>query len=91
MLVIHPAAGRRSTKIGAETHACAAAETTPYLTIQSPEKQSWKSRLLEILARIVARPWLICRAPRAAQPLHSCPLSRGGRKRNACRIDRGAC
>jgi hypothetical protein len=38
------------------THAVDAADTTPYLAITSPEKQSGKSRLLEVLAQLVARP-----------------------------------
>lgn len=39
------------------THAMEAAETTPYLHITSPEKRSGKSRLLEVLSLLVARPW----------------------------------
>lgn len=42
----------------AHTHVFAAAEATPYLEITSPEKQSGKTRLLETLEFIVARPWL---------------------------------
>jgi hypothetical protein len=38
------------------SHAADAAETTPYLAITSPEKRSGKSRLLEVLGRLVARP-----------------------------------
>ncbi len=37
------------------THAIAAADTTPYLAITSPEKRSGKSRLLEVLAQLVPR------------------------------------
>ena len=37
------------------THAIDAADTTPYLDISSPEKQSGKSRLLEVQARLVPR------------------------------------
>jgi hypothetical protein len=40
------------------THAIAAAETTPYLEISSAEKESGKTRLLETLEFLVARPWL---------------------------------
>lgn len=38
------------------THAIDAADSTPYLSIKSPEKRSGKSRLLEVLAKLVARP-----------------------------------
>jgi hypothetical protein len=41
----------------AHTHALAAAETTPYLNITSAEKESGKSRLLEVMNEIVAKPW----------------------------------
>jgi Protein of unknown function (DUF3631)/Toprim-like len=40
------------------THAFAAAEATPYLSITSAEKASGKTRLLEALELLVARPWL---------------------------------
>lgn len=39
------------------THALDAAEATPYLGITSAEKRSGKSRLLEVLELLVARPW----------------------------------
>jgi len=39
------------------THAVDAAETTPYISITSPEKRSGKTRLLEALSLLVARPW----------------------------------
>lgn len=39
------------------THAVDAANATPYLGITAPEKRSGKSRLLEVLELIVARPW----------------------------------
>lgn len=42
----------------AHTHAIAAAEATPYLSITSPEKRSGKTRLLEVLDLLAARPWL---------------------------------
>jgi hypothetical protein len=38
------------------THAFAAAETTPYLNVTSPERESGKTRLFETLEPIVARP-----------------------------------
>src|SRR5215211_7286733 len=40
------------------THAVDAADATPYLSITSAEKRSGKTRLLEVLALLVARPWL---------------------------------
>lgn len=40
------------------THAFDAADTTPYLSITSPEKRSGKTRLLEVLEVLVRRPWL---------------------------------
>jgi len=40
------------------THSIAAADATPYLAITSAEKQSGKSRLLDLLSFLVARPWL---------------------------------
>jgi hypothetical protein len=40
------------------THVFDAAETTPYLHITSAEKASGKTRLLEVLELVVARPWL---------------------------------
>ncbi len=39
------------------THAFTAAEATPYLSITSAEKESGKTRLLEVLALLVAKPW----------------------------------
>ncbi len=41
----------------AHTHAVDAAEATPFLAITSPEKRSGKTRLLEVLDLLVARPW----------------------------------
>jgi hypothetical protein len=41
----------------AHTHAFAAADATPYLAITPAEKQSGKSRLLEVLEIVVANPW----------------------------------
>lgn len=40
----------------AHTHAIDAAETTPYIQVTSAEKRSGKSRLLEVLELVVARP-----------------------------------
>jgi hypothetical protein len=41
----------------AHTHALDAFETTPFLAITSPEKRCGKSRLLDTLELVVARPW----------------------------------
>jgi len=41
----------------AHTHAIDAADFTPYLNINSAEKESGKTRLLEILKVLVANPW----------------------------------
>src|SRR4051812_7141426 len=41
----------------AHTHALDAFEQTPYLAITSAEKRSGKSRLLDVLTLVVARPW----------------------------------
>lgn len=40
------------------THALDAAYATPYLTVLSAEKQSGKTRLLEVLGTVVREPWL---------------------------------
>jgi len=42
----------------AHTHAFLAADCTPYLAITSAEKQSGKTRLLEVLENLVANPWM---------------------------------
>jgi hypothetical protein len=41
------------------THTIDAAEATPYLGIESPEKRSGKTRLLEVDELLVARPWRV--------------------------------
>lgn len=41
----------------AHTYLTAAADVTPYLAITSAEKQSGKTRLLEVLEILVAKPW----------------------------------
>jgi Protein of unknown function (DUF3631) len=41
------------------THCIDAAEQTPYLAITSPEKQCGKTRLLEVLEVLCARPWRV--------------------------------
>ena len=48
------------------THALAAADLTPYLSIASAEKQSGKTRLLEVLKLLVANPWFTGRTSAAA-------------------------
>ena len=50
----------------AHTHAIDAADCTPYLSVTSAEKQSGKTRLLEVLELLVARPWLTGRVSAAA-------------------------
>jgi hypothetical protein len=40
------------------THCFQAFEQTPYLAVTSPEKQCGKSRLLEVIELLVARPWM---------------------------------
>src|SRR5215211_4627957 len=47
------------------THAIDAADCTPYLHINSAEKRSGKTRLLEVLAPLVARPWFTGRVSAA--------------------------
>jgi hypothetical protein len=47
------------------THAFDAADTTPYLEIVSAEKRSGKTRLLEVLETVVARPWFAGRVTSA--------------------------
>jgi hypothetical protein len=42
----------------AHTHVFSSAYATPYLAITSAEKQSGKTRLLEVLEIVVAKPWL---------------------------------
>jgi hypothetical protein len=47
------------------THAFEAAEATPYLLITSPERESGKTRLLEVLDLYAARTWLTGRVTAA--------------------------
>jgi hypothetical protein len=49
----------------AHTHAFDAADFTPYLSISSPEKQSGKTRLLEVMRPLVRNPWLTGRVTAA--------------------------
>jgi hypothetical protein len=55
-----------TTLFSAHTYAVDAADATPYLSVGSPEKRSGKSRLLEVLELLVARPWLTGRTSPAA-------------------------
>ena len=47
------------------THALPAAEATPYLAVNSAEKRSGKTRLLEVLSLLAARPWMTGRVTAA--------------------------
>ncbi len=47
------------------THVFESGEATPYLAITSAEKQSGKTRLLEVLATVVAKAWLTGRVSAA--------------------------
>lgn len=47
------------------THVIEAARSTPYLAINSAEKQSGKSRLLEVLELLVHKPWMTGRVTAA--------------------------
>jgi hypothetical protein len=47
------------------THAFDAADSTPYLAITSAEKQSGKTRLLEVFLTLVANPWFTGRVTAA--------------------------
>lgn len=47
------------------THSIAAADTTPYLDISSPERRSRKSTLLEVLELLAAQPWRVIRPSEA--------------------------
>jgi Protein of unknown function (DUF3631) len=47
------------------THTLDAAEATPYLNIRSAEKRSGKTRLLEVLSLLAARPWFTGRVTAA--------------------------
>jgi hypothetical protein len=50
----------------AHSYAIAGAHATPYMLILSPEKRSGKTRLMETLALLVARPWPVIGASVAA-------------------------
>jgi Protein of unknown function (DUF3631) len=50
------------------THLVGAADASPYLAVTSPEKRSGKTRLLEVLELLVARPWFTGRTTAAVLP-----------------------
>jgi len=54
----------------AHTHAIDAADCTPYLQIASATKRAGKTRLLEVLEPMVARPWFTGRTSAAALVRH---------------------
>ena len=56
-VVFGEAEARACTLWVAHTYAFKAAEYTPYLSIESPEKRSGKSRLLDVLEMLVRSPW----------------------------------
>jgi hypothetical protein len=43
----------------AHAHALSAFDVTAYLHVQSPQKRSGKTRLLEVIEQLVPRPWLV--------------------------------
>ena len=43
----------------AHAHALPAFDVTAYLHVQSPQKRSGKTRLLEVIEQLVPRPWLV--------------------------------
>jgi hypothetical protein len=47
------------------THLVRQIEQTPYLSITSPDPECGKSRLLEVLDQLVARPWMVARPSEA--------------------------
>jgi hypothetical protein len=56
---------RIATLWAAHTHAMDAADCTPYLSVNSAEKSSGKTRLLEVLEILVREPWLTGRVTAA--------------------------
>jgi Protein of unknown function (DUF3631) len=54
------------TLFTAHTHVIEAADCTPYLQITSATKRAGKTRLLEVLETVVARPWFTGRTSAAA-------------------------
>lgn len=50
----------------AHSYAIEGAHATPYLLVTSPERQSGKTRVLEVIEHLVRRPWRIASASEAA-------------------------
>jgi hypothetical protein len=67
-VVMTPAQARVVALWVVHTHTIGAAEATPYLAITSAEKRSGKTRLLEVLDLLVARPWFTGRTTAAVLP-----------------------
>ncbi len=65
-VVLSDAAVEACTLWVAHTHAIAAAQVTPYLYLNSPDKESGKTTLYDVLSRICARPWQTSHATAAA-------------------------
>jgi hypothetical protein len=65
-VVVTPEQAIAITLWAAHTHAIAAADCTPYLHVTSATKRAGKTRLLEVLEPVVARPWLTGRVSAAA-------------------------
>ncbi len=64
-VVMSPAQSDAAALWIAHTRCFEASEQTPYLSISSAEKRSGKTRLLEVLELLVARPWLTGRVTAA--------------------------
>jgi hypothetical protein len=64
-VVMSPAQADAAALWIVHTHCFDAAAQTPYLSISSAEKRSGKTRLLEVLELLVARPWLTGRVTAA--------------------------
>jgi uncharacterized protein DUF3631 len=67
-VVMSPAQARVVALWVLHTHLIEASEATPYLAITSAEKRSGKTRLLEVLELLVARPWFTGRTTAAVLP-----------------------
>jgi hypothetical protein len=67
-VVMNPAQARVIALWTVHTHLIDASDATPYLAITSAEKRSGKSRLLEVLELLVARPWFTGRTTAAVLP-----------------------
>ncbi len=67
-VVMSSAQGRVVALWTLHTYLIAVAEATPYLAVTSAEKRSGKTRLLEVLEMLVARPWFTGRTTAAVLP-----------------------